>query len=351
MSTPRYTLDGDDALEARLGAIVRGVAADVEKFPFARDIAAVILGGGYGRGEGGVWAREGHPQAPFNDLDFFVICKTPCQTPAGEINAAFAALGHQWTKQSGVEVDFGAVRPRDYVIRRLDVMMWQEMVRGHRVIFGDKHIFSTLTEADLPSIPLREGARLLMNRMAGLVHARDRMNTGVHTLEDAGFVARNINKALLGVGDVLLVEVGSRAFAADDRLEALKQLPPSSFSRLPELCALYAKAVAFKRRPDVRVDHALLRADWERACALAEAFWREKNDVFSRACRPNLVRLVYNLRACLAVQKDYDSWGIPGPKPARLLPALLDTWVFLLNKKDLTKDDFSRFLRIWGRLN
>lgn len=50
----RFTVDGSDLLEGRLEKFCERIQRDVQALMPARRLEAVLLGGGYGRGEGGV---------------------------------------------------------------------------------------------------------------------------------------------------------------------------------------------------------------------------------------------------------------------------------------------------------
>lgn len=64
-----YTFLKNPAAETLLGHSLELMAREIGKMPECSGVRAVVLGGGYGRGEGGA-TPEG---ALCNDLDFFVI--------------------------------------------------------------------------------------------------------------------------------------------------------------------------------------------------------------------------------------------------------------------------------------
>src|SRR4051794_37699748 len=69
--SPRFTMDGDDALEKHLTRGCEQVLSGVRGLIPAHKLEAVLLGGGYGRGEGGV-LRTSEGDRPYNDLEFYV---------------------------------------------------------------------------------------------------------------------------------------------------------------------------------------------------------------------------------------------------------------------------------------
>ena len=68
----RFTLRGDEEVEACLTSLVRDVARAAEQTLTPSEYRALVLLGGYGRGEGGVETRDGM-QRPHNNLDFMLI--------------------------------------------------------------------------------------------------------------------------------------------------------------------------------------------------------------------------------------------------------------------------------------
>jgi hypothetical protein len=64
---PRFTLDGDEALERHLAHTCARVLSGIRGLIPPRRLEAVLLGGGYGRGEGGVLRGPGGDR-PYNDL-------------------------------------------------------------------------------------------------------------------------------------------------------------------------------------------------------------------------------------------------------------------------------------------
>ena len=62
----RFTLDGSKSLERHIASICHKALELVEDC--TRRIDGLLLGGGYGRGEGGVLRTESGDQ-PYNDLD------------------------------------------------------------------------------------------------------------------------------------------------------------------------------------------------------------------------------------------------------------------------------------------
>ena len=204
-------------------------------------LAGVVLGGGYGRGEGGA---RGH--GLYNDLDFFAI--TEDGASAAEIAAISAALepiSKEWAEKISIDVDF-TVRTPWRIRHDEERLMIQELVRGYFDVAGNKgeELFSGIRRIDASEVPWMEAARLLMNRGMGLMLAKGGTEKGERGRD---FVDRNINKCVLGAGDAKLVARHGYRWRAAERADALGD-------------ALYRSAVEWKFRPK---DKPV--CDWEAA--------------------------------------------------------------------------------------
>ncbi len=73
-SDQRFTEDGSEELEGHLRQICDQIRDGVRAAVPAQKLEALLLGGGYGRGEGGVWRTESGDW-PYNDLEFYVFLR------------------------------------------------------------------------------------------------------------------------------------------------------------------------------------------------------------------------------------------------------------------------------------
>ena len=71
----RFTVRGGEAVERLLTELVAAAAARVDEAIAASEYRALVMIGGYGRGEGGVQIVDG-VERPHNNLDFLLIAET-----------------------------------------------------------------------------------------------------------------------------------------------------------------------------------------------------------------------------------------------------------------------------------
>ncbi len=247
---PRFTLDGSRELERHLAHTCARIAAGVRGLLPPARLEGLLLGGGYGRGEGGVLATPGGDR-PYNDLEFYVCVRGFRHLNELRFGHALHVLGEILTPQAGVEVEFKITSLAE--LRRAPVSMFSyDLVAGHHRLIGDAGMLAGCSHHhEAGQIPLGEATRLLMNRCSGLLFARERLAQREFTAADADFVRRNLAKAALALGDALLVVFGRYHRNVRERhrqLGLVARLEP-----LPWLDAVrqhHAAGVGFKLHPE-----------------------------------------------------------------------------------------------------
>ncbi len=200
---------------------------------------ALVLGGGYGRGEGGV--MEGPQGVGFsNDIDYFLFDERPgnrrlrewCRRIEREESAAL-----------GIDVEIKCLRP-DSLGDPSRSMMFADLVAGHAVVAGAAGFLARMRDGlDFSRIEAEEATRLLWNRGSGMFFARCRLGREA----ELAFVIRNHAKLKLALGDAWLAMHGlytSRCRERAARFAAAK-LPAS----LEPLRRWHEQGVAFKFKP------------------------------------------------------------------------------------------------------
>ena len=219
MNEAGYTGIPSDDVTRLLDAALPAIAADIEQLKIP-GIAAVVLGGGYGRGEGGVLhTPEG--DRPYNDLDFFVFSRNAGRRDAARIAAALRPVSEKWEKKLQVAIDFGPVKNLDALAAVADTLMFQELLRGWRPVWGQPELARYLPAREPAQLPFTEAARLLLNRGMGLLFAGNELK---RPEPDPGFVCRNLNKAYLGAGDAMLIAAGAYHWRGAERVTAFRQM-------------------------------------------------------------------------------------------------------------------------------
>lgn len=296
--------------------------------PLASQYSAVILGGGYGRGEGGA-TPDGKL---YNDLDFFVIIRS--ERPSGELLSFLAELSEKWSRELGVEVDFCCVS-KARLKRNRNTLMIQELIAGCEVIFGKSGSLDFLRLSGWNALPQSEGVRLMLNRGAGLLMARGKLEAGNVSGADTDFIRRNIHKAELGCGDAWLIANHAYLRTGSERLETLETSNVET-----ELKRRYRAALEYKYTPHPN-PHEDLKADLTAVIAL----WLRTWENYPSADYPKSLRnAALNLRYAAKLGRIRPLFVHPRFK-------LLTPLAGLLKNREGKTGEEGEFLALWERFN
>lgn len=377
----RFTYDGDATVETRIGADQQLIAAAVREALPGPELRALVLMGGYGRGEGGYTLIDGAP-APYNDYDYFAIVRGVGRRASAILKQRLAGVAHGLEQRVGVEVDF-ALLHEERLPRAEYSLMNAEMLWGHRVILGAPDILSAMPPMPFQGLSLGEFGRLMCNRGSLLLLNAQALHGDppVAAVERERFV-KYLFKAVLASGDALLAARGRYHPSYPAKRQRLKEL---DWPRLSELLPYYDLALEAKFHADYRpfLDHDL--ADWQhRVVALWLAALQDLEqtrlgtfpgwEVYARATVPKdqvgggslqrFKNLLLNgrnlgLRACLR----HPAWALRYPRERLLsaLPMLLQQPGQILSPAlpaalGLPGDAHwaqavTRYLRLWGRFS
>ncbi|EEF57036.1 hypothetical protein [Pedosphaera parvula] len=272
--TAKFTIDGSDALEAHLAHTCSGILAGVRSIIPAAELEALVLGGGYGRGQGGVFKTDSGDR-PYNDLEFYVFIRGNVLVTERKYRHPLNELGDKLSPAAGLHVEFKVYSVEK--LKRTPVSMFTyDLVAGHRIICGDMEIFKSCSHhlaAD--QIPLYEATRLLVNRCSGLLLAKDFLRNSSLSGEQNDFIVRNIAKAQLAFGDALLTAFGKYHWSCTERHHRLGKLFASeSLPRSEDILKHHALGVEFKLHPKfIHVTHESLDQLHHEISRLGQQVW------------------------------------------------------------------------------
>lgn len=333
-----FSKSADPRVERLVAEALEGIRASFAASPESASVRAVVLGGGYGRGEGGA-TPDG---MPYNDMDFFVVMNG--KKPSPGFRKLLDGISAEWRGKLSIDIDFCCVKSLKALYKDADTLMIQELFAGCKVVFGDGHIFDDAPRRPFSGLPWTEAARLLLNRGAGLLFARQCASDPA----EADFVRRNLHKAALGCGDAILIVHRDYRGTGTERLEALRKYYEASW-----LVPAYEAALKFKYAPaDGKMpDYAQRLEFWFRTVTLvATEITRHiaSADPLFSACRiaeagPRSLKSMI-LSLCSAPRL-----------PALLSPLAVHPRVKLLRLLTLCLEDPDRktdvFIRLWKRYN
>jgi hypothetical protein len=227
-------------------------------------LEALLLGGGYGRGEGGVLRTpQGH--LPYNDLEFYVLLRGSLLSNRRAFQHRLHELGEKLSHDAGLEVELKVFSARK--LRESEVsMFFYDLFMGHRLVHGTEQVLAGCDHhAAADRIPLHEATRLLMNRCSGLLFAAERLGREEFGPQEADFVNRNLHKLRLALGDAILTSFGQYHWSCRERHQRLQNAKTVSPWHA-EILAQHARGTEFKLHPfrssqgreELRAEHAEL---------------------------------------------------------------------------------------------
>ena len=270
----RFTLDGDEHLERDMARLCAVAARGAERSIPPHRLEALWLGGGYGRGEGGVLRLPGGDR-PYNDLEFYVCLRGNSLLNRWRFDPPLRKLAEEMGRTAGLDVEFQIISLAQLQHSKPS-MFYYDLVAGHRQLSGAEGLLDRcLRQSDPRCLPLAEATRLLMNRGTGLVLARQRLSHDPLDGEDADFIGRNIAKAQLALGDAVLTVLGRYHWSCLERHQRLVALPQAEAPPwLRELRRHHAAGVVFKLHPRLSAPRAEpLRREYQRVAAFMLPVW------------------------------------------------------------------------------
>jgi hypothetical protein len=259
----RFTIDGDEALERHLESICSRVASGIRGLIPKKKLQAIILGGGYGRGEGGVLTTDGGHR-PYNDLEFYVAIRGNRHFNEWRYRRRLEVLSDILSHLAGIEVELKLTSLSELEAKPVSMFTY-DLAWGHRVVWAREGTdFESIWKWHRKehSIPHSEATRLLMNRCTGLLLAREKLEHPELTPESVDFIRRNIAKAQLACGDALLAAHGQYHWSCQERHSRLAYLARKKHSLLfDQALSNHREGVSFKLHPEIA---EMQRADLER---------------------------------------------------------------------------------------
>ena len=247
-----FTKEGSEYFNKEVGQIISTFAEEV-RTAVGGNFRALVLGGGYGRGEGACVTRNGR-ESLYNDLDLFLITGESM-----DLTDEIKHIAHRYEKILGIDVDIGKPIPLKDFRNLPHQLMWQDLIAGHMVLAGKEELITANTPTWYgKTLPRGEALRLMLNRGSGLLQAiieAHKMNTQTeYQLPDNDFIRRNYYKCLLAFGDCLLITYENYPVPMQDKASTLETMAIGLEEETKkEVLRLFKLAVIFKQSPDFSV--------------------------------------------------------------------------------------------------
>ena len=245
MKEYNFTIYNDDKINARIQEDLRKIkTAILREFP---EIEALILVGGFGRGEGGVVIVDGIVK-PINDYDIVVVSEEKIRPQKiNEIRKKLAEeIGIWW-------VDISIFNRRKLQKLKKSIYLY-DLKYGSVVFWGDPDILNLIPDMDASKILLIEGEYLFVTRLwAFLGPFSIEFTKRKLTKDESFFLANQMSKAILACVDVLLLSKGKYHVSYTERNKIVK----SMFPEMSEYFAVFDWALETKLRPVLGITYTV----------------------------------------------------------------------------------------------
>jgi predicted nucleotidyltransferase len=239
---------GSPTFDALIDRHMQRIADEVSTSSYSKHWKALVLLGGYGRGEGTPRIEKDGMELPFNDYDLIVV--TNKITPL--IKGALKHLEKRLTAELGLPVDLYPYLKKNLPKCEFSLLNY-ELKYGHRIIRGDEKIIDRMPDYPHNQIPLSEGTRLLMNRGKLLLDIKRRLAIGDPlTKEERQRFIKFIFKANLAFGDCALLMRNAYDISYTVKKERIKTLDLHGLNDSRGIIQAYLRAVEFKENGDFK---------------------------------------------------------------------------------------------------
>lgn len=242
----KYSVKGSPAFDAHIDADMQRIADAVYASPFSKHWKALVLLGGYGRGEGSPCISPNGEELPFNDYDLIVV--TDSLDPL--LKRALKTMEKTLSEKIALPVDLYPYLASALPKCEFSLLNY-EMKYGHRVIRGNEKILAAMPAYPHDAIPLSEGTRLLMNRGKLLLDIKRRLaRPEILTREERQRFIKFLFKADLAFGDCALLLREAYDLSYVIKRHRLPEIDLSGLSDPRALVSAYSRAIDFKERVD-----------------------------------------------------------------------------------------------------
>ena len=250
----RYTVLEDPRADTTVQRVLDKVCSEIATL-LGDNLQAIVLVGGYGRGEGGVY-RVGAEYHLVNDLDLLVFVKNGLGRAKARFDGPLKQLSHQLLADSqGLkEIDIELTHVQRYRFLVPNTVGNYEVASGHQVIYGDLNLGKVMPRLDPRRLPAYEGTNYFRNRGSGLlIPAVYFLTDGLESPEKRKNFQIELQKACQAMGDACLLMAGQYHFSYRERLRRFQELKRDALRIPADLCEnvapLYEWGVTSKLTP------------------------------------------------------------------------------------------------------
>ena len=253
--TFHYTAHADPAIDAFVEQHLQAVIDEVSVL-MGRDLHAIILSGGFGRGEGSVLVHGQDDYHIVNDYDIEVVYREPFGRLLSKLwqhlrySRGILDIANRLADRFDIkQIDLCLRGLESFTAVSIPTLAGFDLQSGHRLLFGDRDPVDLMPALSASDIPVFEGAWLLRNRAIGLLLANFYLRDGELDPDKREYFYIEINKAILAMGDALFILKKCYTSSYAERARQLSILDADGVPNWVEVKALYRAAARHKLFP------------------------------------------------------------------------------------------------------
>lgn len=240
----RLTIKGSLAFERSLSQVLENIALDIELLINKDLYEAIILIGGYGRGEGGVVSVNGK-EFPHNNFDFVIISNNIKQKEKEYLSFKCKRIFDKHTVPLGILVEFSIIDALK--LKNCEpLVITYDMKYGHKVICGDVSSLVENKNFEIENIPSWDVRNLIVNRGTLLVINDLMLKKEILDEKDKKIIIKHWIKAIIGYGDALLFYLGDYDYSYVEKQIRMKNQKNIS----QKVKSIYDEAINFRFEPN-----------------------------------------------------------------------------------------------------
>lgn len=203
--------------------------------------AALILIGGYGRGEGGIATKNGK-DVPHNNLDLLYIHND--QVDPKIVKNVDQSL-QNLAKTYDIGIDMSAIN-KEKLLSLDGLVIGYDMRYGHKTLLGDSTFLKKHARFSLDNIDPVDIRQLLVNRGTLLLINRLLLNKESLSEDEKRLIIKHAIKAIIGYGDALLFFHNKYHWSYAQKQSNMLEVVEIDKS----IKKLYAEALLFRFKPN-----------------------------------------------------------------------------------------------------
>jgi hypothetical protein len=240
-----YQGSADD--EERIHGILERTTKQIVDRVGSLCLEAIVLTGGFGKGEGAVRRDQGSSGLPFNDIDLLLVGTRPriASSILHDLRSSLSQL-------LGVDfVDIGYIRSSQFRKAEPTIFLY-DLKNGSKILWGSPDILKKVPSFASSDLPLTEAARLFLNRGIGLLYTLLLFERG----EGGPILRKNAavawSKVVLAAGDAILLQRELYHWSYAERMKRIEEIARLSVFD-GDFLETYRRAALFKLTADFAV--------------------------------------------------------------------------------------------------